>query len=75
MNKKLMDLLKILPVDILRASEGYINKTVDEVYTQAHDQIIELWKECLPKKFTGKLAPTRRAYNQAITQAEKNMEE
>ena len=45
MNKKLMEILKILPVDILRASEGYINKTVDEVYTQAHDQIMELFSK------------------------------
>ena len=60
---------------------------------QAHDQIMELWKECLPKKqkhiamlsnkdliFTGKLTEGRTVkdwikygFNQAITQAQKNM--
>lgn len=57
------------------------NDDVENAIHQAHDQIIELWKECLPKKrevikeLYGNATNTANyGFNQAIDQAQKNME-
>ena len=61
-------------------------KTTGQWLTQAHDQIIELWKKCLLEKgeplYTddmdayqqGFALGVAQGHNQAITQAQKNME-
>ena len=53
------------------------NDDVENAIHQAHDQIIELWKERLPKKITGVGIKHRKyaiGHNKCITQAQKNME-
>ena len=85
MNKKLME-------DLRGAlARGYCTERnkhkvldpdlIEDMVTQAHDQIIELWKECLPKKrevikeLYGNATNTANyGFNQAIDQAQKNME-
>ena len=91
MNKKLMEILrKELEIayhkgasDANRLRQGI---SVDNDWdleiksTQAHDQIMELWKECLPKKAEHEIR--NGAYedgfvdgiNRTIDQAQKNME-
>ena len=78
MNKKLMEILREL-----RCSQ---NKHITGDVDQAHDQIIELWKKCLLEKgeplYTddmdayqqGFALGVAQGHNQAITQAQKNME-
>ena len=81
MNKKLMYLLNGLASAFRKYPDS--NPTDKQTFkdvSQAHDQIIELWKECLPPEriSTDKMGYTSSeddGFNQAITQAQKNMEE
>ena len=61
MNKKLMEILEAY-------ERGRVNTK------EAHDQIIELWKERLPKKKANQeVSEYYSGYNQAIDEVQKNM--
>ncbi len=61
-NEKLMEILNMLDQDIRHTrsartvQECCATKTPKELKRQAHDQIIELFRECLPKKRKEKLS-------------------
>ena len=81
-SEKLMEILKELKNcdgEVLFGYSGYYNCQAEKLQ-QAHDQIIELWKECLPKEEWCECIGNcqheddTRGFNRAITEAEKNME-
>ena len=69
MNKKLMEILT-----------WFYERHPGVTPKQAHDKIVELWKECLPKKAKHGIRDGEYengfvdGINEAITQAQKNME-
>ena len=76
MNKKLMEILENIKIGEEYDNYDILLKDYDEdIIREAHDQIMELWKECLPKKEANtEVSEYYSGFNKAITQAQKNME-